>query len=760
MAAPGLPSADNRPVGLEVVVGMKNVPKATEKAFGLNKGQIDLMKEITKAKAEKAKDEDVLGRIANGEKNKPKYDSSNIQQDIARFGGGSGNVNGEGKAIQSPNAEEKQINRFEQAKKTGEQISSVMFYMDLLKIQNAGGNVNEEITRLKDRNPSFKALGVETLPLLQAKAQEAMLTDPTIGDILGQLSNLPPGDIAKQKAVFEDMVFTDQRFRDTLSANLHAVHEKILKLGEMTPEGKAKLATDTENAKKTLDDKAARITDAVSRAYKGGGSGLPKETTNDEVVEILKASNNESDFKRNLAGKMGIVNYGAVAEYLRIEKELAGLNKQLEGNLNDTPVEKTIERNTGNTKTTTRETTHKDGSQRKMLDDKAEAINKRIVELKGINNFDTDLATYRSVSDFVDSPGVKSEITEGISSSRELNTLSAKTAPEGKNISTNLDTRLSREDDLLAEMKTVIGKSLAEVWKKDQGEADTLNAEIYEKRIAEAGSEMEKKLIIAEATRYVDFNASTKETTIHGDNIMEGIQLLTLEDQGVMLEMARVMELTTDAKVKAIFAKTPDGKKSIYTPAQQIEQVNKIFDKIKENDKTNKTNNFEVLEKMMKNHGSEYRQKMYGSYLTMDAYLKEGVNGHLLRIGRKIKYEGSRRSMWEMVSGDGNKTVNYDQLNQIYKYCEPDITEALEQNSAANNFMKRMEAKGMAGNPGLLKKLAWLLFIVLGLGSGLGAAGVIPGLSAGGALGAAGGAAAAGGLGFGALKVGEAASGG
>jgi hypothetical protein len=66
----------------------------------------------------------------------------------------------------------------------------------------------------------------------------------------------------------------------------------------------------------------------------------------------------------------------------------------------------------------------------------------------------------------------------------------------------------------------------------------------------------------------------------------------------------------------------------------------------------------------------------------------------------------------------GETRINADELAAINKYCKVDMNAAIEGNRDAKRFINRMKESGMVGNSEFFKKLAWLLFIVFGLGGG------------------------------------------
>jgi hypothetical protein len=733
----GLAPADfNRPVGVGEVAAM-NV-KNPNLAPLIPKDVLDLSKKLMEQRAQKRTGAVILKEMAADKGDQKKYNLNSPQQDIVRFGGDAGKIGANGRIEAKTGITKPQKERLEQGEKAVKDVSTVMFYMDILKIPVAG-NPNarqDEIARLNKINPSFKALNIKNMGDLENRAANVMLADEAIK---GLIDNMPDADKYQEDDKIELIVasmLADPQFRDAVSANFQDIHERLLQLPEASQEGVAKTTADKNAATKTLSDKSTDISERLKRIVVAGLPNI-QNLSPAEIEGLMKISNNEKEFRRNLAFKFGADKVDDVSQFVELDQEIARLNKQLvDGQLNDT-IKEEITKVIDNTdphaikETTSKTPTRLDGTQRV-------AINKRIAGLIQERDdkkaavgadFDRQLAIVKSVATFADAADVRTSITEGIRASFDEGRLQTQMGVvAGGEISASLNLRLDAEDALIAEMKAMLGSTLGEVWGKKLAEGNALKDEIMEKMIADANTEAEKKLLRNIKTNLVEYDVAKRETTIHGDNIMLASKLMAMEDRGMMLQMALDMEFTdiTRGEVMKIFAITADNTETA-GHKQQVE-VDKLLGKLQ----TNHPEQYAALEKALADHGSEYRQKIYSSYLEMDEYCKDSgyflgqwsknLSKKIFNVGRNVKYEGSPRRLMERITGKGDTTLNVDELRALELYCKADIEAATQSNKDANNFIKKMQEKGFVGNPDLLKKLAWWLFVILGMGSGLGIA--------------------------------------
>lgn len=717
----GAPGADLlKPVSMAEVAAMHR-PVEAAKAAALA-ANIAYAKELNQERNSRQKtDEQIVKEVAEAPEILPSQTTSiSGQQDIARFGGEGATLDpANGKAIEKPNLTNPQKDRLARGKEAVENVSAVLFYVDLLN--EPGTDLDAKVTALAAKNKSFAALGITTGAQLTDRATESMMKDPGIVKLLEKMPEITPGtaltDDQKKEIVLNAML-TNDKFRNILSQNFQLAREALLKLPTVTPEGRAKHDADKAKADQTVKDKVAALKAQLARTTNTTIQGLDEGV----ITDLVLKSNSEADFKKHLAITIGVdaTHIAQVLSILEEQKTLVDLNTRLRTATDAGQI-----------------------SSLKTLKSDAEA---RIQTAEGLVGgkpvADADIIKYQEVVAVVDQVAVKSNVNDAVNASIESARLTSIIAglPPGVDISPNLDTRLGQEDKIINTLNALLGKSLGQEWKKEMEEANISRAELIKKKIEMAGTDAEKELIRRMETEYVEFDAANRSTTIHGDRIMEGARLLTLKDPGLMIAIARDMGLLgTQDQANAIIETLlkPDVDKKTGKNNNNALAQKTAIDKLLSSLKTGSPEKYAVLEKALKDHGSEYRQKVYGSYLTMDDYIKEGgMLGIAIRFGRKINYEGSPRGIVEKMTGKGDQTFNYEELKELFMYCKADIDAAIITNKDAGTFMRNMERKGMVGNPDMLKKLAFFLFVILGLtgggiAGGLGVGGMAGGLGAG-----------------------------
>ncbi len=639
---------------------------------------------------------DLFKNIAEDD-NRQQYNLASGQQDAARFGGGAGRLDANGKAeLKVAKTPDAQKERFERGRKALENTSKIMFWMDMQGMTPA--QKAAEVTRLNAENPAFKALGFADRDAngLEAAALTVLGADSAIQDIL---STVPGLTQAQKDSVIKKVILGDPDYRDNLRLSVQKLHDRILQLPQAQAGEAVQLQTDKATADTNVSTRAFQIADRAKKDPTLSGKGLNEA----RIKKMIESSGSTKDFTRELALQLGVTptEMGNVMEYATLQTQIKAFDAQLAGVLG--------------------------APQRKAVDAQRTAAVARAGVLTGAyagaTDMDTELKILQKAQDFAGSLDIAPLVAEGINSSIESRRI-AKDISASKQVvevSTDMDARLTQEDQIIRELEKITGKAYAQTLVDREETMQALREEYIVKEVAKAGTEGEKALIRGIEVNFVAYDRKSRATTIKGDNIMEASRLLTFGDRGLKLLMARDMGLLPRSQVTSILEQ--DG------PELQQKKIDALLAKLE-------PANSKVVDDMMIKHGSTYRQQVFYGYHTMQDYFKEGFLGHAIRLGRKVQYEGDGSRLKQYVKGELG--LNVDELALLHAYCENDFAEGLSRNSEAKSFIQSMKEQGLVADWGKLKYL--LIFLMMLVGGGA---------MAGPALLAGGGAAALGGSGVG-----------
>lgn len=265
------------------------------------------------------------------------------------------------------------------------------------------------------------------------------------------------------------------------------------------------------------------------------------------------------------------------------------------------------------------------------------------------------------------------------------------------------DLRTLQEEDLLGEIDSILGQSIADVleerydvMEERMGRLSELQAKEQDEKVKQLTMLLKKKM----STNWIQYDVRTREKDVHREHIKRDVTHLTYAfDKDVALKqlIARDLFGGSDSVRTVAFQNLNviDGSDMRDHPpvahsllsVEQLDQLNKVFEST----------------------GSEYRDKLFADMFAARTFTDRNIS----LLGFDI---------WE-----GKLGFKRDEWKYMMQRYEPEITKGLETNHEAHQALKALEAQGVK----IDFSMKWVLYVIAVLLGGVTGGATMVGLGAG-----------------------------
>lgn len=667
----GLPMLDNRQAGPPILKGEMRAAIATRDAPGIVSG-IDVKKaqDLIALKATQPTTEGVWGRAAfeamKEEKKGNQWNEAVGNKDIAQI-----------KDARTKVAVEKRI----------KQAASLNGLLDIVQLKTP--------QEMNDRLNELKAAGVVPagMSLMQLVDSNAMLLARD-GYFTQQLDFPDTADLAQKTQYIKDFIILNPDraavVQQGLKAQMMDIHRQI---GSMATEQ----LSDKQDIQVKLD-KALKLKDAsltqCAELIKAQRAGTPLNAGEQLLLQSALATADENQRAVNVAKAMGQLlgvpnaRIEGVADFVSNERQIAVLVEENKKPLSATQINK-------NKTAITRLT---DANKKLSLMPSPPAAP---------NTPDIRMPLF--VSEFKEGETLAQD-TRFDAAQRMFNQQAKQELDLRLQLAASVDTDVSvtrqlAEDAVLENLDAVMGGAVVGLVEKQEMALREGKIIEQQKKEEQAADQLKVDLIKlhkAQNSNWIEGDPQLKKDIVHIKNISDSMRMASYRGaEGVNAMMARDAGIISVAEYNTLVT----GSKSV----EELFREKAIADK---------TFQGRIDALCTPENAKSYRDTLMVNYFTAQRYMKEGVLGHAIRWGRGIEIDDVDPTGAE--SGTKvrmNLKLSETQWNRLYENFEGDVGEALAKSKEAQQFIRQLEAQGVIGK-GKLKMLAYILMVILGLGSG------------------------------------------
>lgn len=249
------------------------------------------------------------------------------------------------------------------------------------------------------------------------------------------------------------------------------------------------------------------------------------------------------------------------------------------------------------------------------------------------------------------------------------------------------DKRILQEEDLLGELDGILGQSIADVLEERYDVMEERMGRLMQEKADKSDQDVKINIMNIKkkmSENWIKYNATSRKKEVNKDQIKKDVTHLTYSfDKDVALKQLIARDafgLGVDFdKLNVIDGTkmpppTPPAVPTQLLNAEQLKQMEGVFKEV----------------------GTEYRDKLFTDMFAARSF-GDRLNGGKLKFTR-------------------------DEWKYMMQRYDPDITKALNANHDAHQAMQTLEAQGVK----MSFSLKWLLYILLGLGAGVGAVALAP----------------------------------
>lgn len=650
------------------------------------RGQQVSGKDVIRARLEQEKDID--------------YSSISVESDKVSFGAGAAKIE-DGKAEISDAARPEQKAIFDQAADLIDKTAKVHDYLEILAVGDDSAKQNEKLDQLKSQGRKHLE-STSDFAQLKSEAFDYILADPSFQAFFPELTKMNND----QKMTFiEDKLLKDPKLRAIYSRNLQQVHDTLSKL----PEVKGNEAEQT--LKTQLKEKETGLASNVTRAYELLNKKYQGVISRDRLIEIIDQSVDIQDALRVLQSDLVdtyVPRFNDIVEYTAIQPEVDSL---------ETKIGEVIKGLQGRSPS-------EDSPQAKEIQTyrtKIDGLHTRKTELESDQAFIKQVGEYQVIQRLLFPQQGSNELVSNLNNALTSNNTAETLRHQIDQLSPSTEQqkqireRLSAESRVLGKLERVWVESLAEFM---EGRYDEM-VEVEQKRLAkeaedtkktqgEEQAKMVEKLAKAERTNWIELDSIDRSKKLHHDKIGEDMRFLAYagsKEEGVKHLILRDT-LCDSAGNITVDKLGPDGKPQVDPVSGNIIKESLSWEDISLSRLSEQQK--KILDGLYTAQGSGYSKKLFADYYLARSCITDRTLG--------IKIFG--RNLFERPIGD--MALKDHEWVMLQKQFGTDIDAGLKESKGAQDIMDKMKKEGLI--PGF--KLKWLLYLLIILGIGFGAAGI------------------------------------